>query len=149
VRNLERELSTLIRKASQDDLGEEVDEDSADNSGLSRVPKSATARSRQGTCRTFQSRVAGTGRRGELLTSEAAMMPGKGRMTWHGTLRDRVKESISAPAGVLRALRLARGRIRNRADLVGQRDIHVPRAEGATPKDGPRRPSPWFTPLSR
>ena len=52
---------------------------------------------------------------GELLTIESTMMPGKGRMTVTGNLRDVMKESISA-ARVLRAL--ARDHLRHRAAAV-------------------------------
>jgi ATP-dependent Lon protease len=71
---------------------------------------------------------------GELLTIEAAMMQGKGRMTVTGNLRDVMKESISAAASYVRMRAVAFG-IKPR--LFDTRDIHVHVPEGATPKDGP------------
>ena len=71
---------------------------------------------------------------GELLTIEAAIMPGKGRLTYTGQLGDVMKESIQAAMTV----------VRSRADVLGldkdfhqEYDIHVHVPEGATPKDGP------------
>ncbi len=71
---------------------------------------------------------------GELLTIEAAMMPGKGRMTVTGNLRDVMKESISAAASYVRSRAIAFGIEPPQFD---KRDIHVHVPEGATPKDGP------------
>ena len=71
---------------------------------------------------------------GELLTIEGAMMPGKGRMTVTGNLRDVMKESISAAASYVRSRAVAFGIEPPQFD---KRDIHVHVPEGATPKDGP------------
>src|SRR5438128_862449 len=71
---------------------------------------------------------------GELLTIEAAMMPGKGKMTVTGNLRDVMKESISAAASYVRMRAIAFG---IKPPLFDKRDIHVHVPEGATPKDGP------------
>jgi hypothetical protein len=71
---------------------------------------------------------------GELLTIEAAMMPGKGKMTVTGNLRDVMKESISAAASYVRMRAVAFG---IKPPLFDKRDIHVHVPEGATPKDGP------------
>jgi ATP-dependent Lon protease len=71
---------------------------------------------------------------GELLTIEAAMMPGKGRMIVTGNLRDVMKESISAAASYVRSRALTFG---IEPPLFEKRDIHVHVPDGATPKDGP------------
>src|SRR5262249_54257783 len=71
---------------------------------------------------------------GELLTIEAAMMPGKGKMIVTGNLRDVMKESISAAASYVRMRAVAFGIEPPRFD---KKDIHVHVPEGATPKDGP------------
>jgi ATP-dependent Lon protease len=71
---------------------------------------------------------------GELLTIEGVMMPGKGRMTVTGNLRDVMKESISAAASYVRSRAVAFG---IEPPLFDRRDIHVHVPEGATPKDGP------------
>jgi ATP-dependent Lon protease len=71
---------------------------------------------------------------GELLTIEGVMMPGKGKMTVTGNLRDVMKESISAAASYVRSRAVDFG---IEAADVRQADIHVHVPEGATPKDGP------------
>jgi ATP-dependent Lon protease len=62
------------------------------------------------------------------------MMPGKGKMTVTGNLRDVMKESISAAASYVRMRATAFG---IEPPLFDKRDIHVHVPEGATPKDGP------------
>ena len=71
---------------------------------------------------------------GDLLTIEAAIMPGKGVITRTGSLGDVMKESVEA----------ARTVVRSRARMLGikdetfeKRDIHIHVPDGATPKDGP------------
>jgi ATP-dependent Lon protease len=71
---------------------------------------------------------------GELLTIEAAMMPGKGRMTVTGNVRDVMKESISAAASYVRSRAASFG---IKPPLFDTHDIHVHVPDGATPKDGP------------
>ncbi|MEL6088933.1 endopeptidase La [Bartonella schoenbuchensis] len=71
---------------------------------------------------------------GELLTIEGVMMPGKGKMTVTGNLRDIMKESISAAASYVRFRAVDFG---IEPPLFDKRDIHVHVPEGATPKDGP------------
>ena len=71
---------------------------------------------------------------GELLTIEGVMMPGKGKMTVTGNLRDVMKESISAAASYVRSRAVDFG---IEPPLFDKRDIHVHVPEGATPKDGP------------
>jgi ATP-dependent Lon protease len=71
---------------------------------------------------------------GELLTVEGVMMPGKGRMTVTGNLRDVMKESIQAANAYVRSHSLEFG---IHPSLFEKRDIHVHVPEGATPKDGP------------
>ena len=62
------------------------------------------------------------------------MMPGKGKMTVTGNLRDVMKESISAAASYVRSRAVAFG---IEPPMFDRRDIHVHVPEGATPKDGP------------
>src|SRR5258708_20997646 len=62
------------------------------------------------------------------------MMPGKGKMTVTGNLRDVMKESISAAASYVRSRAVGFG---IEPPLFDRRDIHVHVPEGATPKDGP------------
>ena len=71
---------------------------------------------------------------GELLTIEGVMMPGKGKMTVTGNLKDVMKESISAAASYVKSRAVDFG---IEPPLFDRRDIHVHVPEGATPKDGP------------
>ena len=71
---------------------------------------------------------------GELLSIEAIMMPGKGKMTTTGKLGEVMQESVQAALSV----------VRNRSERLGinpdfyqKSDIHIHLPEGATPKDGP------------
>jgi ATP-dependent Lon protease len=71
---------------------------------------------------------------GELLTIEGVMMPGRGKMTVTGNLKDVMKESISAAASYVRSRAVDFG---IEPPLFDRRDVHVHVPEGATPKDGP------------
>ncbi len=80
---------------------------------------------------------------GELLTVEGVMMPGKGKMTVTGNLRDVMKESISAAASYVRS---PGGRFRHRAAAVRQEGHPRPRAGGRDARRTVRRPaSRWST----
>ena len=71
---------------------------------------------------------------GDLLTIEAAIMPGKGVITRTGMLGDVMKESVEAARTVVRS----RSRMLGIKDeLFEKRDIHIHVPDGATPKDGP------------
>ena len=71
---------------------------------------------------------------GDLLTIEAAIMPGKGVITRTGSLGDVMKESVEAARTVVRSR--AR-RLGIKEDMFEKRDIHIHVPDGATPKDGP------------
>src|SRR5262249_47541821 len=136
VRNLERELSTLIRKAVKElILSEKVMKASADNlADYFGVPKYRYVEVEDKDQIGIVTGLAWTDVGGELLTIEAAMMPGKGRMTVTGNLRDVMKESISAAASYVRMRAPAFG---IKPPSFDNRDIHVHVPEGAIPKDGP------------
>src|SRR5271163_3361233 len=137
VRNLERELSTLIRKAvkeltiSKKQSVEVTDAVMADYLG---VPKFRYGEVEDEDQVGVVTGLAWTDVGGELLTIESAMMPGKGKMTVTGNLRDVMKESISAAASYVRMRSAAFG---IEPPMFDKRDIHVHVPEGATPKDGP------------
>ena len=71
---------------------------------------------------------------GDLLTIECAAVPGKGKMTFTGSLGDIMQESIQAALTVVRS---RTEKLRIVEDFHEKRDIHVHVPEGATPKDGP------------
>jgi ATP-dependent Lon protease len=137
VRNLERELSTLIRKAVKELTMNKtksiavVEKSLGDFLG---VPKYRYGEIEDQDQIGVVTGLAWTDVGGELLTIEAAMMPGKGKMTVTGNLRDVMKESISAAASYVRSRAVAFG---IEPPLFDKRDIHVHVPEGATPKDGP------------
>ena len=71
---------------------------------------------------------------GDLLTIEAAIMPGKGVITRTGMLGDVMKESVEAARTVVRSRSKMLG---IRDEMFEKRDIHIHVPDGATPKDGP------------
>ncbi len=71
---------------------------------------------------------------GELLTIEAAAIPGKGRVIKTGSLGDVMQESIQAALTVVRSRAKGLG---IRKDFHQENDLHIHVPEGATPKDGP------------
>ncbi|MFG1298816.1 endopeptidase La [Xanthobacter sp. V3C-3] len=137
VRNLEREISTLARKAVKELM-------LAKKKSVKVTAKNiedflGAPRFRYGEMETEDqvgvvTGLAWTEVGGELLTIEGLMMPGKGKMTVTGNLRDVMKESISAAASYVRSRAVDFG---IEPPLFERRDIHVHVPEGATPKDGP------------
>ena len=71
---------------------------------------------------------------GDLLTIEAAVMPGKGNIIRTGQLGDVMKESVEAARSVVRS-RARRLGIKD--EMFEKRDVHIHVPDGATPKDGP------------
>jgi ATP-dependent Lon protease len=71
---------------------------------------------------------------GDLLTIEAAMMPGKGVITRTGSLGDVMKESVEAARTVVRS---RSHRLGIKDEHFAKKDIHIHVPDGATPKDGP------------
>jgi ATP-dependent Lon protease len=137
VRNLEREMSTLIRKAVKELIiskKKSVKVTEKDLGTYLGVPKYRYGEVEETDQIGVVTGLAWTDVGGELLTIEAAMMPGKGKMTVTGNLRDVMKESISAAASYVRSRAIAFG---IQPPLFDKRDIHVHVPEGATPKDGP------------
>ncbi len=137
VRNLERELATISRKAVKELLTSKkktikvTDANLGDYLGVPRFRYGEAELEDQVGVVTG---LAWTEVGGELLTIEGVMMPGRGRMTVTGNLRDVMKESISAAASYVRSRAIAYG---VEPPMFEKRDIHVHVPEGATPKDGP------------
>jgi len=137
VRSLERELGNLARKAVRDlARGEETvitvdDERLAKYAGVRRFHHGETDEEDQVGIVTG---LAWTEFGGDILTIEAVKMPGKGRTTVTGNLKDVMKESISAAHSYVRS-RSTRFGIK--PPVFEKIDVHVHVPEGATPKDGP------------
>jgi ATP-dependent Lon protease len=137
VRNLERELANLIRKAVKEILMSKIKRVEVTPENLPDFL--GPPRFRYGEVETEDlvgvvTGLAWTEVGGELLTIEGIMMPGKGKMTVTGNLRDVMKESISAAASYVRSRAVDFG---VEPPLFDRRDTHVHVPEGATPKDGP------------
>jgi ATP-dependent Lon protease len=137
VRNLEREISNLIRKAVKEILITKVKAVAVTEENLPVFlgpPKFRYGEIDEEDQVGVVTGLAWTEVGGELLTIEGVMMPGKGKMTVTGNLRDVMKESISAAASYVRSRAVDFG---IEPPLFERRDIHVHVPEGATPKDGP------------
>ncbi len=137
VRNLERELATIARKVVKELLLSKKKSIKVTEKNLEDflgVPRYRYGEVEGEDLVGVVTGLAWTEVGGELLTIEGVMMPGKGRMTVTGNLRDVMKESISAAASYVRSRAIAFG---IEPPLFDRRDIHVHVPEGATPKDGP------------
>src|SRR3979411_214562 len=137
VRNLEREISNLSRKAVKELMTSKKKTVRVTAENLSdylSVPKYRYGEVEAEDQIGVVTGLAWTDVGGELLTIEAAMMPGKGRMTVTGTPRDVMKEAGSAAASYVRSRAIPFGL---EPPMFDKRDIHVHVPEGATPKDGP------------
>ena len=139
VRSLEREISKICRKVVKmlllkkvDGSSIKVDASNLDNFlGVRKFDFGLAMKENQIGQVTG---LAWTEVGGDLLTIEAALMPGKGNIIRTGSLGDVMKESVEA----------ARSVVRSRARRLGvtdeqfeKKDIHIHVPEGATPKDGP------------
>ncbi|MEO9774580.1 endopeptidase La [Roseibium sp.] len=137
VRNLEREMATLARKAVKDIL---MNDKKSVRVTMEVVEEYlGVPRYRYGEVELEDqvgvvTGLAWTEVGGELLTIEGVMMPGKGKMTVTGNLKDVMKESISAAASYVRSRAIDYG---IEPPTFDKKDIHVHVPEGATPKDGP------------
>ncbi|WP_312081114.1 endopeptidase La, partial [Pantoea septica] len=138
VRSLERELSKLCRKAvktlllNKEQKHITINGDNLkDYLGVQRFDYGrAESENRVGQV----TGLAWTEVGGDLLTIETACVPGKGKLTYTGSLGEVMQESIQAALTVVRARAEKLG---INGDFYEKRDIHVHVPEGATPKDGP------------
>lgn len=138
VRNLERDIANICRKVVKEILSSKKAKKM--NVTVSNLEKYLGVKKfRYGLAEEFDqigqvTGLAWTSVGGELLTIEASIMPGKGKVTHTGQLGEVMQESIHAAMTV----------VRSRADKLGlskdfydTHDFHVHVPEGATPKDGP------------
>ncbi len=137
VRNLERELAKLARKAVRKlETGEaksvKVTADNLDD--FAGVPKYRYGEIDREDQVGIVTGLAWTSVGGDILTIEAVRMPGKGRMTPTGNLKDVMKESVSAASSYVRSRATEFG---VEPPVFEKTDIHIHVPEGATPKDGP------------
>lgn len=126
VRNLERELSTLIRKAVKELMTSKkkaIAVTAATLGDYLGVPKYRYGEIEAEDLVGMVTGLAWTDVGGELLTIEGVMMPGKGKMTVTGNLRDVMKESISAAASYVRSRSIAFRHVHVDVALVEQRRL--------------------------
>ena len=137
VRNLEREIAKLSRKAVTKIVKREVLDISVDSKNLNKylgVKKFRYGLAEQHDQVGVVTGLAWTSVGGDLLSIEALKLPGKGRMKTTGKLGDVMKESIEAASSYVRSISPDIGVKPTKFDKI---DIHVHVPEGATPKDGP------------
>ena len=137
VRNLERELSKLARKAVTEIMKGNKKSIKVTPKNVDEylgVPKFRHGEAEKDDQVGVVTGLAWTEVGGELLTIEGVSMPGRGKMTVTGNLKDVMKESISAAASYVRSRAVDFG---IKPPTFDQVDIHVHVPEGATPKDGP------------
>jgi ATP-dependent Lon protease len=137
VRNLEREIAKLSRKAVTKIVKREVLDISVDSKNLNKylgVKKFRYGLAEQNDQVGVVTGLAWTSVGGDLLSIEALKLPGKGRMKTTGKLGDVMKESIEAASSYVRSISPDIGVKPTKFDKL---DIHVHVPEGATPKDGP------------
>jgi ATP-dependent Lon protease len=137
VRSLEREIAKLARKAVKEILMGKKQAVTVTAENLEEylgVPKFRYGEAELEDQVGVVTGLAWTEVGGEILTVEGVMMPGKGKMSVTGNLRDVMKESIQAANAYVRSRSLDFG---ISSSLFERKDIHVHVPEGATPKDGP------------
>ena len=137
VRSLERELGNLARKAVRDMAKEKLISVTVDEERLGKyagVRKYHYGETDEEDQIGIVTGLAWTEFGGDILTIEAVRMPGKGRMSITGNLKEVMKESISAANSFVRSRATKFG---IKPTLFDKTDVHLHVPEGATPKDGP------------
>jgi ATP-dependent Lon protease len=137
VRNLEREIAKIARKAVTQLIKKETEKVTVTEDNLETylgVKKFRYGLAEKEDQIGVVTGLAWTSVGGDLLSIEALRLPGKGRMKTTGKLGDVMKESIDAASSFVRSISPSIGVKPTKFDTV---DIHVHVPEGATPKDGP------------
>ncbi|MBI3171415.1 MAG: endopeptidase La, partial [Hydrocarboniphaga effusa] len=138
VRNLERHISKICRKVVKEILLKPNEKRlRVGEKSLAKylgVPQFRFGRAEEKNQVGQVTGLAWTEAGGDLLTIEAALVPGKGKLTQTGSLGDVMRESIHAALTVVRS---RAGKLGVDKEFHHQHDIHVHVPEGATPKDGP------------
>ncbi|WP_135466448.1 endopeptidase La [Crenalkalicoccus roseus] len=137
VRNLEREIGNLARKAVKEIVSKKAKKVAITRKNLDRYAGVRKFRYGEAEAEDMVGVVTGlawTEVGGEILTIESVMVPGKGKVQHTGKLGDVMQESVSAAMSYVRSRATSFG---IKPTLFERRDIHVHVPEGATPKDGP------------
>jgi ATP-dependent Lon protease len=137
VRNLERELANLARKAVKEIVTKKTKKVHITMKNLEKYAGIRRFRYGEAESEDMVGVVTGlawTEVGGEILTIESVTVPGKGNVKQTGKLGDVMQESVSAALSYVRSRSVSFGL---KPTLFEKRDIHVHVPEGATPKDGP------------
>jgi len=137
VRNLEREIANLARKAVKEIVTKKSKKVAITRKNLEKYAGIRRFRFGEAESEDMLGVVTGlawTEVGGEILTIESVLLPGKGNIKQTGKLGDVMQESVSAALSYVRSRSLTFG---IKPNLFEKRDIHVHVPEGATPKDGP------------
>ena len=137
VRNLEREISKISRKAVKQIISKEENKVSVNDKNLSKflgVKKFKFGELESENKIGIATGLAWTEYGGEILKIETVNMPGKGKMQITGKLGDVMQESVKAAKSYVRSKSLEYGII---PPVFEKKDFHIHVPEGATPKDGP------------
>src|SRR5207342_1383520 len=138
VRNLEREISSICRKIARKvvtagkEFGEEIT--AAKVTEYLGVPRFRPTMAEENNEIGVATGLAWTEVGGEILVTEATLMPGKGRLTLTGKLGDVMQESAQAAMSYVRSKASEYGIPKN---FTRRTDVHIHVPEGAIPKDGP------------
>jgi ATP-dependent Lon protease len=137
VRNLEREIANLARKAVKEIVTKKTAKVAFTRKNLEKFAGVKKFRFGETEAEDMVGVVTGlawTEVGGEILTIESVLLPGKGNVKHTGKLGDVMQESVSAALSYVRSRSTKFG---IKPTLFEKRDIHVHVPEGATPKDGP------------
>jgi ATP-dependent Lon protease len=137
VRNLEREIANLARKAVKEIVTTKVKKVAITKKNLQKfsgVPRFRYGETEAEDMVGVVTGLAWTEVGGEILTIESVLLPGKGSIRQTGKLGDVMQESVQAAHSYIRSRSTQFG---IRPPFFDKRDIHVHVPEGATPKDGP------------
>ena len=137
VRNLERELANLARKAVKEIVTKKSKKVAVTAKNLEKfagIPRFHYGEAESSDMVGVVTGLAWTEVGGEILTIESVLLPGKGNVKITGKLGDVMQESVSAALSYVRSRSISFG---IKPTLFEKRDIHVHVPEGATPKDGP------------
>jgi ATP-dependent Lon protease len=137
VRNLEREIANLARKAVKEIVTTKVKKITITKKNLQKfsgVPRFRYGETEAEDMVGVVTGLAWTEVGGEILTIESVLLPGKGNIKQTGKLGDVMQESVQAAYSYIRSRAVQFG---IKPPFFDKRDIHVHVPEGATPKDGP------------
>ena len=137
VRNLEREIANLSRKAVREIVAKKAKRSTITRRNLGKL--AGVRRYRYGSIESedlvgVTTGLAWTDVGGELLSIEAVTVPGKGKVTATGKLGEVMRESVQAAESYVKSRSVMFG---IEPPELAKTDIHVHMPEGATPKEGP------------